>query len=922
MEIKKITSNKKVTPSNALIITKKTEKKKNNTTNSNKNKKPLLEFKKTITKNTKLKTPNKNNNKPVALIKQNKPKKKRNGGKILNALLSIIMLICIAAMICVIAFGGYIVLSAPAFETDKLYSKEATIFYDKNGTEFARVGAEQRDLVYYEDLPQVLVDAIVATEDSRYFQHNGFDVVRFIKAAFGQVVGQDGAGGASTLTMQVAKNTFSRAEDGTIAASGIEGIVRKFTDIYISIFLIEKNYTKEEIMEFYVNAPFLGQQTYGVEQASQKYFGKSVRDLSLAEASLLAGIFNAPSSYNPFYSIDLAEQRRSIVLNLMVRHGYITEEQAEDAKAISIESIIVEPTSAELNKYQSFIDIVCDDIQDQFGMDPYEVPMEIYTTMDPSIQDIMVKLNNGELNYKWKTYRATDNKDIIQIGAIVTDVKDGSISAVNGGRHQATQKAFNRATDMKTQPGSTAKPIFAYGPYLEYNNGNTGTLFFDNRMTYSNGQELTNADKSYKGAMTMRQALAQSRNIPAVQAFQAVSKTKISEFVNNVGIDYCRYDSAGNPTDCNLYESYAIGGGLEVSPEDMAAAYGTFARGGYYIEPYSYTKVIFRETDETYEHKYEKVQAMSEETAYMITDMLVTATKQGVGGNIKVSGTEVASKTGTSTHSKKGVPDSASKDNWVITYSPDYVISFWYGTDYLTKKEYTTALAAAKERKLISAQLANNIYKKNSKFKKPSGIIAAKYEKETFPAQLPSDNTPSDLISTELFKKGTEPSEISDRFSQLPNPKNGSVEVSNTQINLSWNEISTPNAINTTYLQGYFSENYGQFASTYLNKRTDYNNKHIGTIGYQVYLQTDSGLQLLGFTASPYYVYNATTPGTYTFVIKSAYSIFKGNASSGVTLTADVTSGTIPSLPEIETPTIPDEEIDNENNPDNMDVLQ
>lgn len=917
METKKETSNKKTSPSNALVITKK---KKTNNTNE-KSKKPLLELKKkdSKTKTSQVKT---TTNKPVALVKQSKPKKKRkNSGKVLNAILSIIMLLCIAAMICVIAFGAYIVLSAPAFETDKLYSKEATIFYDKNGNEFARVGAEQRDLVYYEDLPQVLVDAIVATEDSRYFQHNGFDVVRFIKAALGQVAGQAGAGGASTLTMQVAKNTFSKADDGTIAASGFEGIVRKFTDIYISIFLIEKNYTKEEIMEFYVNAPFLGQQTYGVEQASQKYFGKSVRDLSLAEASLLAGIFNAPSSYNPFYSTELAEQRRAIVLNLMVRHGYITEEQADDAKAISVESIITEPKATELNKYQSFIDIVCDDIYEQFGMDPYAVPMEIYTTMDPDIQDVMVKLNNGELGYKWKTYKATGNKDIIQIGAIVTDVKDGSIAAVNGGRHQTTQKAFNRATDMKTQPGSTAKPIFAYGPYLEYNNGNTGTVFYDNKMTYSNGQELTNADKTYKGAMTMRQALAQSRNIPAVQAFQAVSKTKISEFVNNVGIDYCIYDSNGNPKDCNLYESYAIGGGLEVSPEEMAGAYGTFARGGYYIEPYSYTKVIFRETDETYEHKYEKVQAMSEETAYMITDMLVTATKQGVGGSINISGTEVASKTGTSTHSKKGVPDSASKDNWVITYSPDYVISFWYGTDYLTSSEYTTALAAAKERKLISAQLAKNIYKKNSTFKKPSGIISAKYEKETFPAQLPSEYTPSDLISTELFKKGTEPSEVSDRFSQLQNPKNGSVEVSNSQINLSWDEIKTPNAINTSYLQSYFSENYGQFASTYLNKRIEYNNNNIGTVGYQVYLQTDSGLQLLGFTANPYYIYNATTPGTYTFVIKSTYSIFKTNASSGITLTADVTSGSVPSLPNPDN-TPNDGNNDTGNTPGDVEVAQ
>lgn len=866
-------------PTNQNNTNKKPNNAKNAITISKERKKatPIVSTKKTMPKK-----------KAVGIVKE-KPKNKKKKGKIINAILSFLMFIGIIMMITIMLFCGYIVLTAPEFDTDKLYSKEATIFYDKNGNEFARVGSQQRELKTYEELPQVLVDAIVATEDSRYFQHNGFDVVRFVKASLGQLAGQSGAGGASTLTMQVVKNTFTSTE-----ASGWAGIVRKFTDIYMSIFLVEKNYTKEEILEFYVNAPYLGASSWGIEQASQSYFGKSVSDLSLAEASLLAGIFNAPGSYDPFVNIDLATQRRSIVLNLMVRHGYITEDQAADAKAISIESLLTEQKTSSLNKYQSFIDIVCSDIYERFQMDPYSVPMEIYTTMDPDIQDIFVKLNNGELNYKWKTYKYNDYRDNIQFGGIVTDVHDGSIAAVNGGRNQTTPKAHNRATQFKTSPGSTAKPIFAYGPYLEYNNGNTGTLFYDNKMTYSNGQELTNADKTYLGPMTMRQALARSRNIPAVQAFQAVDKNKIAEFAHACGIDY------GD----TLYEAYAIGGGLQVSPEDMAGAYGTFARMGYYIEPYSYTKVIFRETDEVYENKYEKVQAMSEETAYMITDMLMTATKQGVGGNIKVSGTDVASKTGTSTHSKKGVPDGASQDNWVITYSPDYVISFWYGTDYLTPTEYTLALNAAKERKLISAQLANNIYKKNSKFTKPSGVISAKYEIETNPAQLPSAYTPSNLISTELFKKGTEPSEISDRFDQLQNPTNGSAEVSNNQINLSWNGIATPNAISAPYLQNYFSENYGQFASMYLNKRNSYNASNIGNIGYQVYLQTEAGLQSLGYTTNPYYIYNAPSSGTYTFVVKSAYSIFKSNMSSGLTITATIAGG-IPELPS-ETPDEPD----------------
>ncbi len=815
--------------------------------------------------------------------KTDKPIKKRKTkkGVIINFILSFLMIIGISSMLAILAFCVYIVSSAPEFDTDKLYNKEATIIYDKNGNEITRIGSEQRELVSYEDLPEVLIDAIVATEDSRFFQHNGFDVVRFVKASIGQVAGQDGAGGASTLTMQVAKNTFSRGEDGTIESTGIKGIIRKFTDIYMSIFMIEKNYSKEEIIEFYVNSPYLGCNTYGVEQASQKYFGKSVRDLSLPEASLLAGIFNAPSSYNPFYSTKLATERRATVLNLMVRHEYITQEQADDANNISVPSITVEQTAATLNKYQSYIDVVVDEVIETTGYNPYNTPMLIYTEMDPEIMDVMVALNDGSLGYQWqKSYMKTD---FIQFGCAITDVNSGALIAVNGGRNQTVERGYNRATDMKTQPGSTAKPIFAYGPFLEYNNGNTGTLFYDNKMTYTNGQTLTNADNTYLGAMTMRQALVKSRNIPAVQAFQQVDKTKIAEFVHNLGIDYGK----------DLYESYAIGGGLQVSPLDMAAAYGAFARGGYYIEPYSINKIIYLETDETYEHKVEKVQVMSEETAYMINDMLVTATKEGVGGNINVSGTDIASKTGTSTYDSKAlkyynVPDSASADNWVITYSPDYVISFWYGVDELSHDTYTDSIRAAIERKKISALIANKIYKKNSKFHVPSGIVSAQYERETNPSELPSEHTPGDLISTEVFKKGTEPSEVSSRFSNLENPTKGEASVSGQVINLSWNEIKTPNAINPSYLTSYFNEYYGQFAEMYLQKRNEYNANYIGSVTYDVYLTTPGGDQFLGTTTNPYYKYTAPAGGNYTFKVKAAYTIFKANASSGLTITATV----------------------------------
>ena len=200
--------------------------------------------------------------------------------------------------------------------------------YDRNGNQAGKLGVEKRKNVNYNDLPQVLIDAIIATEDSRFMQHNGFDLPRFLKASAGQVVnkitGHGNAGGGSTLTMQVSKNNYTSVED-----SGFEGIVRKFTDIYISIFKLEKNYSKEEIIEFYVNIPFLGNNAYGVEQACQTYFGKSVSDINLSEASLIAGLFQAPTSYNPYQHPKQAEERRNTVLYLMQRHGYITKEEAE-----------------------------------------------------------------------------------------------------------------------------------------------------------------------------------------------------------------------------------------------------------------------------------------------------------------------------------------------------------------------------------------------------------------------------------------------------------------------------------------------------------------------------------------------------------------------------------------------------------------
>ncbi len=815
-------------------------------------------------------------------LKESKKKikeKKKVGKTIFHIFLSLMMIGGIALVSGLLAFGLYIVFTSPEFDEQKLYNKESSVIYDSNGIELTRIGTENRVKVTYDDLPEVFVDALVATEDSRFFQHNGVDAARFLKASFGQALGNSDAGGASTLTMQVVKNTYT-----TNVATGIQGIVRKFTDIYMSVFKLEKKYTKEQILEFYVNSQEFGiggtnfVSINGVEQASQTYFGKSVSDLNLSEASLLVGLFNNPYLYNPYRNPEGCTNRRNVVLNLMEKHGYISSEQKELAKQIPVESLLVpQENYVNSNPYQPFIDYVINEVKENTGYNPWEVPMAIYTTLDTRIQDIVNDVQNG----KYYTFR--DDKD--QVGIAVTSVENGAILALGAGRNYVAG-GTNRAL-LNKQPGSTAKPVFDYGPLIEYNNVSTAHQFFDEPYTYSDGKtRVNNWDGGYWGLSDMRSVLIDSRNVPAVQAFQQVDREKIGEFAHNLGIDY------GDV----LYEPIAIGGQEVFSPLKASAAYGAFARGGYYIKPYSYTKIVYLENGKEEEYKYTKRRAMSEGTATMITDMLVDAGAAGVAGRINVSGSDIAAKTGTTNTTAEiasiyGWPSYATPDHWNITYSTDYVIALWYGYDKNEPGYYLTSGTGGTARRQMMQGLANNIYLPNKRFGSSDSVVEVVVEKGTIPLELASEFTPNDLRLYAMYKKGTEPTEVSSRFSTLSNPTNGKSEVKGKQITISWNPISTPSAIDPNALSQYFNQNYGQWATKYYNQRISYNNSYIGTIGYQVYLKTSSGsLQSLGYTTNNYYTYTAPSNGNYSFVIKSAYSIFKSNMSSGITVSATVTA--------------------------------
>lgn len=833
--------------------------------------------------------------------KEKKPKKKRSKKNIILIFLISMGIICASA---VLAFALYIIVTSPDFVPKELYTKEPTVIYAKDGTtEIARLGSKNVEIVTYQDMPQVLIDALVATEDSRYFQHNGVDAARFIKASIGQLAGKN-AGGASTLSMQVIKNTYTKK---TSQENKIESFLRKFKDIYMAVFKLESAYTKEEIIEFYLNSQWLGSGygTYssinGVEQGSQYFFGKSVSDLTLPEASLLVGLFNNPAAFDPYKYPEKASQRRSVVLSLMVRHGYITEEEKEFAESVSVESLLTEQSLNDTgSEYRAFIDLLLYQVQQETGENPRNVPMAIYSTLDLDQQNVVRKLEKGE-SYKFRD-------DTVQFGLAVTDLKDGSITALSGGRNYVAegknrgvgQYKGSRFEGIKRSPGSTAKPIFDYGPHIEYLHSSPSTLFIDQPWSYSNGTGFQNYDHGYKGAITMRYALQDSRNIPAVQAFQQVANKvgidKIADFVHALGIDY------GN----TLHESAAIGGVDCADPLSMSAAYAAFGRGGYYIEPYSFTKIVYLEEDasEPYIHRVERTKVMSEQTAYLITDMLVSVTTSGGAGNIGVSGTQIAAKTGTSTYdSKQAAANGLNKpqpDHWLITYSPDYSIALWCGYDELKKGQpYLQSGSGNAMKKTMMGILTRGIYKKDSKFDRPSGLVSVTTEKDTYPVMLASQNTPDNMRLADTYISGYEPSEVSPRFDTLANPTNGKYSYSSGTITLNWDAINTPDMINPSYLESYFNKadywkTYERYKEKYYNDYINYNNTNLGTVGYQVYLKDSNGeLISLGYTNNTSYTYTPTgTSANYTFVVKSAYSIFKNNMSSGLEINASVTIDT------------------------------
>ena len=773
-----------------------------------------------------------------------------------------ILIICVIAFASLMAvFFAYIIVKAPKFDPNNLKFTQMSELYDTEGNIISKMGNENRTEISYDDLPEVLIDAIIATEDSKFFQHNGFDLARFMKASMYQLVGKNG-GGASTLTMQIVKNNYTSTE-----SKGFEGITRKFTDIYLSIFKIERKYTKKEILEFYVNDSYLGNGAYGVEQASLNYFGKSVSELNLAEASFIAGLFQSPTYYNPYNYPERAEGRRKTVLYLMQRHGYITEEEKEIAENSPITSYIKKTqTSGTYSEYQGYIDTVVEELENEYDLNPYTTPLKIYTAMNRSKQDFVNKVMNGEA-WKWENENA-------QAGVVMTDSASGEVLAVGAGRNKNSERSYNYATMTNRQIGSTAKPIFDYGPAVEYLGWGTVNYIDDTPTTYSDGTKISNSDGGYKGRLPLYQALGLSRNVTALKTFQQVSKEagndKILKFASSLGITP-EVDKNGK-----IHEAHSIGsftgstkkGESRNSPMTMAGAYQAFSNGGYYIKPHTIKKFVYKDTDEVVETKSAKTRIMNDSTAYIINYSLNWSATEGLAKSAAgISGVQTAAKTGTSnfdeaTRKRYHLSSKAVNDLWVCGYTPKQTITFWYGYDSITKGHSTTSSWSTRDK--FYRNLAENLFDKDgSSFARPSSIEEVSVVRNSIPLKKALYGG---VVG--YFRKGTGPDETgTEQVEQLPSVSGVTSSISGNTVHLKWNGISAEDMVNLNFDDSY------------------------GTLGYDIYVKDGSGGSevYVGTTTSTSYTHT-TSYSNPVYVIYTAYSNYKTNRSKGVEHKVSVTS--------------------------------
>ncbi|UTR08349.1 PBP1A family penicillin-binding protein [Alkalihalobacillus sp. LMS6] len=776
-----------------------------------------------------------------------KPKKPKNdgsgGGKKPKKPLFKKILITLLILLGVGLIGGgvaigVIVASAPDIEREKLMLPQSLQVHDMDDElVFTLTGGENRINADINDMPDHLQNAFLAIEDHRFREHFGVDVRRLGGAVVANLREGFGAEGGSTITQQLVKNLFLSQD---------KQLTRKIQEAYLAIQL-ERMYSKDEILEMYLNQINLGPSAgYGVQLASEAYFDKpNLEDLTVADAAVLAAIPQRPRDFDPVRNPENNEQRRNIVIDRMEREDFITAEEAEEARNTDINEQI-NYTETEDSGWYTFYDEVLKELDDLgFTTDEiYHSGLRVYTTLDTDAQDLVDSvLKSGE----YEGLPFPDNEDF-RVGVTLLDTESGAVRAMGNGTEENDARVNNYAS-IQTNHGSVMKPLLGYGPVIENEQWSTGHIIADEPYNYATESDtpVRNFDRQYKGNMRMRQALAESRNVPAVKALNEAGQENAYEFLERM------FEPGGDQVESGIL------GPAQGSTKEIAGAYAAFGNNGAHTEPYTIRKIVYPDGREI-NVQPETEQVMEDYTGYMVTDMLKSVMTDGTGTTAQVPNVPIAGKTGTSNFSPAdyanlniGENAGAYPTSAFTGYSTEYTLSTWIGFTDRRGDNYLTS-----EHNQITRNLFRHIMTgmhegvQTSDFTMPDSVERISVERGT--GQLPSAGTPSSEIVSELFVRGSGPSQVSEEFAQdIPDPSG---------LDYSYNEEAETITFTWSYPADVLDD--VEFETSVSSGSLD--------------VSSDS----LSATVSN------VTPGTYTFSVRARATDGTDGASSSVSVTATI----------------------------------
>ncbi|WP_042374360.1 transglycosylase domain-containing protein [Neobacillus jeddahensis] len=579
-------------------------------------------------------------------------------------LLQVIVLI---VLITILSFFGLLAYFSKDADISELKNElpQPTIFYDLNGNVASKVSANKNEGVPIKEVPVSMKDAIVAIEDHRFYQHNGVDLIGTSRALIRDIKAGGMVEGGSTITQQLTKNTILTSE---------KTIKRKMQEVFLAI-AVEREYSKQEILQMYLNQIYFGNGAYGIKQAASKYFAKDVKDLSISESALLAGLIKAPSALNPYDHMEKAKERRNIVLLQMMKQDLISSQQYEKAKN---EKIVLNDKGGDpfRGKFPYYVDQVLDEAIKQYGFTQDDLltgGYQIYTELDPTMQTAM------ENTYQKNELFPKGTDRLVQSGGVLLDPKTGGIRALVGGRGEHTFRGYNRATQLQTQPGSSFKPLAVYTPALEEGWKITDMLK-DEPVKFGDYQP-SNYDYQYEGEVPMYDAVKESKNVSAVWLLNEIGIDKGMNAVKRFGISLDQEDD-------NL--SMALGGLHKgVSPLNMAEAFAVFPNHGMRMKAHVITKIVNADGKVVAEQKSHREQVTTKAVTDNMTTMLLGVVEQGTGSAAQIPGRETAGKTGSTQVPIKGI--NGLKDQWFVGYTPQLVGAIWVGYDQTDAEHYITS---------------------------------------------------------------------------------------------------------------------------------------------------------------------------------------------------------------------------------------